>query len=143
MEIGEWLRRIGMEHHADSFTENEVGVALLPDLTNEDLKDLGVVKLGERKAILKAIAGGATEDEPAPATETPRPLAAQEGERRQVTVLFADLSGFTKLSAGLDAEETHRLLNRYFEVVDGIVLDFGGSVDKHIGDNVMAVFPPG
>jgi class 3 adenylate cyclase/tetratricopeptide (TPR) repeat protein len=138
----EWLKQLGMEHHAESFAENEVGPDLLPDLTNDDLKDLGVVKLGERKAILQAIANLARAEEVAdePAAEPPRPLAAQEGERRQVTVLFADISGFTKLSAGLDAEETHRLLNRYFEVVDSIVLDFGGIVDKHIGDSVMAVF---
>ena len=62
------------------------------------------------------------------------------GERRQVTVLFADLSGFTQLSSKLGAEATHELLNRYFEAVDAIVEDCGGSVDKHIGDNVMAVF---
>lgn len=63
-----------------------------------------------------------------------------EGERRQVTVLFADLSDFTRLSSELGAEATHTLLNHYFEVVDRIVQDYGGSVDKHIGDNVMAVF---
>ena len=142
MDSREWLKQLGMEHHAESFAENEVGPDLLPDLTNDDLKDLGVVKLGERKAILQAIANLARAEEVAdePAAEPPRPLAAQEGERRQVTVLFADISGFTKFSAGLDAEETHRLLNRYFEVVDSIVIDFGGSVDKHIGDSVMAVF---
>jgi class 3 adenylate cyclase/tetratricopeptide (TPR) repeat protein len=66
--------------------------------------------------------------------------SALEGEHRQVTVLFADLSGFTRLSAELGAEATHTLLNHYFEVVDRIVEDYGGSVDKHIGDNVMAVF---
>ncbi|MBR0827221.1 AAA family ATPase [Bradyrhizobium manausense] len=62
------------------------------------------------------------------------------GERRQVTVLFADLSGFTRLSSVLDPEETHGLLNSYFEVIDHIVVSYGGSIDKHIGDCVMAVF---
>ncbi|WP_172628349.1 adenylate/guanylate cyclase domain-containing protein [Bradyrhizobium ivorense] len=62
------------------------------------------------------------------------------GERRQVTVLFADLSGFTRLSSALDPEETHGLLNSYFEVIDHIVVSYGGSIDKHIGDCVMAVF---
>ena len=62
------------------------------------------------------------------------------GERRQVTVLFADLSGYTELTRQLDAEEVHALLERFFERVDGIVERFGGSVDKHIGDCVMAVF---
>jgi class 3 adenylate cyclase/tetratricopeptide (TPR) repeat protein len=62
------------------------------------------------------------------------------GERRQVTVLFADLSGFTRLSSVLDPEETHGLLNSYFEVIDNIVVNYGGTIDKHIGDCVMAVF---
>ncbi len=62
------------------------------------------------------------------------------GDRRQVTVMFTDLSGFTKLSGRLDPEETHLLLNRFFETVDAIVEEYGGTVDKHIGDNVMAVF---
>ena len=69
-----------------------------------------------------------------PAPEEP------QGERRQVTVLFADLSNFTGLSNDLGAEATHVLLNRYFETVDGIVEGYGGAIDKHIGDNVMAVF---
>jgi len=62
------------------------------------------------------------------------------GERRQVTVLFADLTGFTKLSQELGAEETHTLLNQYFETVDAVVEDYGGTIDKHLGDAVMAVF---
>lgn len=62
------------------------------------------------------------------------------GDRRQVTVLFADLSGFTRLSSALDPEETHGLLNSYFEVIDNIVVNYGGTIDKHIGDCVMAVF---
>ena len=69
----------------------------------------------------------------------PQPVAPL-GERRQVTILFADLTGYTKLSSELDPEETHDLLARFFEVVDGVVMSFGGTVDKHIGDSVMALF---
>lgn len=69
-----------------------------------------------------------------------RPAGDHEGERREVTVLFGDLTGFTKLSHGLDPEETHALLNSYFETVDGIIETYGGSIDKHIGDAIMAVF---
>ncbi|MDP6707876.1 MAG: adenylate/guanylate cyclase domain-containing protein, partial [Alphaproteobacteria bacterium] len=61
-------------------------------------------------------------------------------ERRQITVLFADLSGFTRLTSELDAEETHALLNCFFAAVDQVVEHYGGSIDKHIGDAVMAVF---
>jgi class 3 adenylate cyclase/tetratricopeptide (TPR) repeat protein len=63
-----------------------------------------------------------------------------EGEHRQITVLFADICGFTRLSTELGSEATHTLLNHYFAVVDKIIEDYGGTVDKHIGDNVMAVF---
>lgn len=66
--------------------------------------------------------------------------SSEDGERRQVAVLFADLSDYTRLSSILDPEEIHRLLQRFFDVTDGIVTRFGGSVDKHIGDNVMALF---
>jgi class 3 adenylate cyclase/tetratricopeptide (TPR) repeat protein len=68
------------------------------------------------------------------------PTRAPAGERRPVTVLFADIVGFTEMSSKMDAEEIHRILGRFFEVADGLVARYGGSVDKHIGDNVMAVF---
>jgi len=64
----------------------------------------------------------------------------QTGERRQVAILFADLSGYTRLSRSQDPEETHTLLTRYFEIVDTVIQDFGGAIDKHIGDAVMGVF---
>jgi class 3 adenylate cyclase/tetratricopeptide (TPR) repeat protein len=66
--------------------------------------------------------------------------ASPPAERRQVAILFADLSGYTHLSSTLDAEEVHRLLTRFFELVDGVISQLGGTIDKHIGDAVMAVF---
>jgi class 3 adenylate cyclase/tetratricopeptide (TPR) repeat protein len=84
---------------------------------------------------------GAAIGAPVPAPSPAPPSAPPaDGERRQVTVLFADLAGYTELSRQLDAEEVHGLLERFFDRVDGIVTSFGGSVDKHIGDCVMAVF---
>ena len=73
----------------------------------------------------------------APAVERP---TAPAGERRQVAILFADLSGYTRLSRTQDPEETHALLTRFFELVDGVIERFGGTIDKHIGDAVMGVF---
>lgn len=84
----------------------------------------------------QAPAAGAGE---APAAEAEIPAAA-EAERRQVTILFVDLSGFTAFSSVRGPEETHRLLSRFFETVDGIVDSYGGTIDKHIGDAVMALF---
>lgn len=73
-----------------------------------------------------------------PAADTAQKVAA--GERRQVTILFADITGYTRMSSELDPEELHGLLERYFKTVDGLIRDFGGTVDKHIGDAVMGVF---
>ncbi|MHA1549316.1 MAG: adenylate/guanylate cyclase domain-containing protein, partial [Alphaproteobacteria bacterium] len=69
-----------------------------------------------------------------PQNETISDAHGLEAERREVSVLFSDLSGFTHWSSKLDPEETHAILNRYFEVADEIVASFGGRVDKHIGD---------
>jgi class 3 adenylate cyclase/tetratricopeptide (TPR) repeat protein len=83
--------------------------------------------------------------EPPPATTGPTAeklagLSQDFGERRQVTILFADMSGYTSLAAQRDPEETHRILGRFFEAVDSAVTQFGGAIERHIGDNVMGVF---
>ncbi|MBV8455584.1 MAG: adenylate/guanylate cyclase domain-containing protein [Acetobacteraceae bacterium] len=65
---------------------------------------------------------------------------AATDERRQVTILFADLSGFTALSQSLDREEVHELVSRYTALVDQVVVGYSGAVDKNIGDAVMALF---
>jgi class 3 adenylate cyclase len=77
---------------------------------------------------------------PDAAKPPPPALAAADGERRPVTVLFADLVDYTRLASALDPEDVHALLGRYFEVTDEIVERYGGTVDKHIGDAVMAIF---
>jgi class 3 adenylate cyclase/tetratricopeptide (TPR) repeat protein len=79
---------------------------------------------------------------PAPATAPPQPPppAPAGGERRQVTILFADIVGFTELSSTLDAEELHALVSRFFAAADRAIEHYGGTVDKHMGDAVMALF---
>jgi len=117
------------------FMDNEVGMRDLPAIGEDDLRELGL-PLGPRKRILteiEALAGlSAVADNGS--------LPGMEAERRQVTVLFADISRFTAISERLGAEATHDLLNSFFAVADAAVLGFGGTIDKHIGDAVMAVF---
>jgi class 3 adenylate cyclase/tetratricopeptide (TPR) repeat protein len=136
MEVAAWLKSLGLEQYARAFADNDVDSALLGQLTDADLKELGVTSLGHRKKLLTAIAArGATASViPEPTVDIP------SGERRQVTILFADLCGFTALSQSLDPEELHDLVGRYTKLIDGIVDDYGGTVDKHIGDAVMALF---
>ena len=136
MEVAAWLKSLGLEQYAQAFADNDVDFGVLAQLTDADLKELGVGSLGHRKRLLTAIAARGTT-----AATIPKPTTgAPSGERRQVTILFADLCGFTALSQSLDPEELHDLVGRYTKLVDGIINDYGGTVDKHIGDAVMALF---
>ncbi len=138
MDVGAWLRDLGLVECLEAFAKNGIDAAMLPELNNEDLKDLGVTRLADRKRLLKAIEELSMVNGP-----DKRELSSAvtpAGEHRQVTVLFADIAGFTRLTSVLGAEEIHAVLNRYFETVDAVVESYGGVVDKHIGDSVMAVF---
>ncbi|QIG47933.1 AAA family ATPase [Nordella sp. HKS 07] len=133
LSIDQWLTEHGLEMLAGTMHANDIDLEILQELSESELAALGV-SLGNRKRLLKALANAKKTLPPTAVSSTPI------GERRQVTILFADIVGFTTLSDRLDPEDTHRLLGRYFHVVDRIVADFGGSIDKHIGDAVMAVF---
>jgi class 3 adenylate cyclase/tetratricopeptide (TPR) repeat protein len=136
MEIEQWLQALGLDRYARAFAKNDIDFAMLAQLNDADLKELGIHSLGHRKRLLAAIAQqrDATPCAAAPAVNAPA------SERRQVTILFADLCGFTALSQALDPEELRDVTSRYTALVDGIVLDYGGTIDKHIGDAVMAIF---
>jgi class 3 adenylate cyclase len=150
VDVAAWLRGLGLGRYAEAFRANDIDADVLPELTAEDLVGLGVTSIGHRRKLLAAIAvlrGGGS----APATGLPTngrstPAAdavaapLPEGERRQVTVLFADLCGYTALSREFDAEELHALAGRFLDAVDAVVEGYGGAVDKHIGDCVMATF---
>ena len=133
MDVAEWLRGLGLESHVEAFAENAIDAEALVLLSDEDLKELGVAALGHRRKLLAAIAELAVR--PAGEAEGPTPALAvappqmQDGERRQVTVLFADMSGFTQLSSRADPEEVHALLNRFFGIVDDVVQSFGKGLE--------------
>jgi class 3 adenylate cyclase len=142
-DIAAWLHELGLERYRDAFHANDIDIDVLPELSEADLERLGV-SLGHRKKLLKAIASlgaaGATDSTEAQAAIRPAAPAAPEAERRQVTVLFCDLTDYTALTRDLGAEMVHALTGRFFERADAIIEGYGGSIDKHIGDCVMAVF---
>ena len=105
----------------------------LPHLTENDLKELGL-PIGPRRKVIAAIAALREETSPPQRPQTAARAVDAQAERRQVTVLFADLVGYTRLSRMLDAEQIHSLLERFFTCVDRIIEEHGGRVDKHIGD---------
>ena len=135
MDLAQWLAELGLGQYVATFAENDIDFDVLAQLTDADLKELGVSSLGNRKRLLAAIA--------ARVSASAVPVSHGEilkGERRQVTILFADLCGFTALSQTLDPEEVRELVARYAALIDGIVVGYGGTIDKHIGDAVMALF---
>jgi class 3 adenylate cyclase/tetratricopeptide (TPR) repeat protein len=140
MDVATWLRGLGLARYENTFRDNGVNAEVLPKLTVDDLRDLGITAVGDRRTLLDAIAALRAGPEERPERKPPAELAQVEGDRRQVTVLFADLAGYSALSNELDAEDVHALLGCFFRCIDCIIENHGGYVDKHIGDCVMAVF---
>ena len=146
MDISAWLRELGLERYEQAFRENEIVADILPKLTADDLKDIGVTVVGHRRKFLEAIAGltkpSASERQAearAPAGALP---AARLGaaERRQLTVMFVDLVDSTALSAALDPEEMSAAIRVYQNAVAGETLRFEGHIAKFMGDGVLAYF---
>jgi class 3 adenylate cyclase/tetratricopeptide (TPR) repeat protein len=136
-DISIWLAGLELQTYQSAFEVNRIDWQMLPELSNDDLREIGVHALGDRKRLLSAIRN-LKQDGSSIRSKTE--LADVATTLRQVTVLFADLVGFTRLTSDLEAEQVHELLNRYFDAVDGAVVRYGGRVDKHIGDAVMGVF---
>src|SRR5215831_1985594 len=145
MDLSAWLRGLGLGQYEQAFRENAIEPDVLPQLTADDLKELGVAPVGHRRKLLDAIAelrtstASASDDAPHMRILSASPVDP-EGERRQVTVLFADLTGSTEWGQQLDAEEVHALLQQFFDRADSAIQQHGGNIVRHIGDCAMAVF---
>jgi len=144
LDIDGWLRGLGLERYEATFRENEIDETVLPNLTAEDLKDLGIGVVGHRRKLLDAIAALRTDDNataPAPdAVLTHGKAPTDTAERRQVTVMFSDLVGSTALSARLDPEDLREVISAYQKSVTVTVERFGGFVAKYMGDGVLVYF---
>ena len=139
-QIADWLQKLGLGQYAQRFAENEIDISVLPHLTDQDLKDIGV-PLGPRRKILAAITAetGTTNATPEPAARM-EPKAQDTAERRQVTVMFSDLVGSTALSARMDPEDLREVISAYQKCVAETVGRFGGFVAKYMGDGVLIYF---
>jgi class 3 adenylate cyclase/tetratricopeptide (TPR) repeat protein len=139
-QIAQWLERIGLSEYAQRFAENGIDVSVLRHLTDQDLKDMGVV-LGHRRRMLAAIgelAGAA----PSPTDRLIRlePKPQEIAERRQVTVMFWDMVGSTALSTRMDPEDLREIISAYQKCVTDIVHRFDGFVAKYMGDGALVYF---
>jgi class 3 adenylate cyclase/predicted ATPase len=159
-EMTNWLKQLGLSEYAERFAENGIDISVLRHLTDQDLKDMGVL-LGHRRKMLAVIAelrGKPVAPAPAPAptpggtravpgptsavtvTRTIAPAPETAGERRYLTVMFCDLVGSTAISVQLDPEEWRDLVSSYLDAASAAVTELGGHVAKKLGDGLMSLF---
>ena len=139
-QIADWLQKLGLGQYAQRFAENEIDVSVLPHLTDQDLKDIGV-PLGPRRKILAAITTETGTTNATPEAAASIELKAQDtAERRQVTVMFSDLVGSTALSASMDPEDLREVISAYQHCVAETVRRFDGFIAKYMGDGVLVYF---
>jgi len=134
-DVATWLAELGLGQYTDAFVENDIDLEVLSELTDQDLINIGV-SLGHRKKILRA-----TRE-----FSSPQPEAAvrgdkhDQGERRHLTVLFADLAGSTKLSSELDPEDYRSVIRAYQEACAAVISHYDGFLAQYLGDGVLAYF---
>ena len=146
VDVGAWLRGLGLGRYEQVFGDNDVDGCVLPGLTAEDLEQIGVASVGHRRLLLRAIADLAATMAPAGRTAPPdaerivHTTATAPAERRQLTVMFVDLVGSTALATRLDPEELRAIMRAYYDACADIIARPGGHVAKFMGDGILAYF---
>jgi len=146
VDVASWLRKLGLERYQATFDENDVDAELLPNLTADDLKEIGITSLGHRRRLLDAIA--ALRVEGAPAVDAWPPTiptgnfgtSATSAERRPLSVMFCDLFGSTALSSRLDPEDLREVIRTYQACVATTIRQFDGFIARYVGDGVLIYF---
>ncbi|MGC2201997.1 MAG: adenylate/guanylate cyclase domain-containing protein, partial [Stellaceae bacterium] len=137
MDIATWLDGLGLQQYERAFRDNAIDATVLPELTAEDLKELGVNLVGHRRKLLAAIAALRSEDAPQRPT-TDKVVSA--AERRQITVMFCDVVDSTALSTRLDPEDLREVLDAYQKCVAETIGRYDGFVARYMGDGVLVYF---
>ena len=138
-QITDWLEKLDLGQYVQCFAENGIDASILHSLTDQDLEEIGVL-LGHRRKMLAAIAELHDTIPLTPERGAVEPKSQESAERRQVTVMFADLVGSTALSARIDPEDLRELISDYQKCVAETVGRFGGFVAQCMGDGVLVYF---
>jgi class 3 adenylate cyclase/predicted ATPase len=139
VDIAQWLHGLGLQEYERAFREAEIDGTVLRQLTADDLREIGVGSVGNRRKLLAAISALRDESPPEP-SERENIDAARTAERRQLTVMFCDLVGSTELSARLDPEDLREVIAAYHRTVAAIVNVAGGFVASYLADGVLVYF---
>jgi class 3 adenylate cyclase len=136
--VSSWLKSLNLEQYSQFFADNDVDLDVLRILGDKDLQDLGV-SFGHRKKLLKAISelNGAEATQRSPGHAA---TSATGGERRQLTVLFCDMVGFTELASRVDPEVLQRIIRSYEDACAVCVTRYEGYVFQRLGDGIVAFF---
>ena len=143
MDVVDWLRALDLGQYEEAFRENLVSMDLLPSLTADDLKELGVNTVGDRRRLLNAISTLRAGTEQNSVRPTPSILDGDwphTAERRQLSVMFCDISGSTALSTRLDPEDLSAVVRAYQSTVRATIARFGGFIARYVGDGVLIYF---
>jgi class 3 adenylate cyclase/predicted ATPase len=140
VDIAAWLHGLGLQQYEEAFRDNEIDAAVLPELTADDLRDLGVSLVGHRRKLLAAIAALRREGSQEPRAEPRGATDASPAERRQLTVMFCDLVGSTALSTRFDPEDLREIIAAYHRTVGEIIAAGGGFISRYMGDGVLVYF---
>src|SRR5258705_4998759 len=141
MDIAAWLQGLGLERYVPAFRDNEIDWEVLPKLTSEDLREIGVAAIGHRRKLLDAIAALGPSVPTAEVTEVVVDASVSaDAERRQLTVMFCDLVGSTPLSTRYDPEDLREIVGAYHHCVGETVGRYTGFVAKYFGDGVLVYF---
>lgn len=136
IDVPKLLAKLGLDQYAPNFIDNDIDAHLLPQLTNDDLKEIGIDSLGHRKSILNAIE--LLDHEVPASTASIKPKG--KAERRQLTVMFCDLVGSTELSSKMDPEEFRELITVYQETCTKAIGGLGGYIARYLGDGLLVYF---
>src|SRR5262252_8547512 len=141
MDIATWLQGLGLERYVPAFRDNEIDWEVLPKLTSEDLREIGVAAIGHRRKLLDAIAAlGVSAVTATGKAAVSDASVSPDAERRQLTVMFCDLVDSTALSARFDPEDLREVIAAYHHTVAEIVIRLDGFVSRYMGDGVLVYF---
>jgi class 3 adenylate cyclase len=152
VDVGAWLKSLGLEQYETAFRENDVDAEVLPTLTADELKGIGVGSIRHRRRLLEAIVklqnAGVPSQAIRPLGDHPASTPADDvvphgGERRQLTVMFCDLVGSTALSEKLDPEELRDLLHAYRTLCGDVITRYDGFVARYVGDGILTYLDHG
>src|SRR6478752_6116068 len=137
--VTEWLNSIGLSEYVERFGENGIDLSVLPDLTEQDLKELGVL-LGHRRKLLRAIADIEGAAGPGPTKAASEPRRPAEGERRHLTVMFCELVRSTAAAALLDPEDMRALIGVFHGCIAEVIGRFNGEIARYMDDGALVYF---